>query len=342
MLKQSLAAMLLATAAGSASAQSVDRADNQALNDGPQRTAVRPVSTYSIVARDPKTGELGAAVQSHWFSVGPIVVWAEPGIGAVATQSIVLPQYGPDGLASMRAGMSAREALDTALAADEFSAVRQVGMVDAQGRVAAHTGENAIAEACHIEGEGFSVHANLMLNDTVCQAMFDAYRAAEGDLAERLMIALEAAEAEGGDIRGKQSAALLVVSGDASAPAWGGRIFDLRVEDDPEPLEELRRLLQVARVYRLMQVGDDAMAEGDMDAASDAYAAASALAPDNHEVVFWHAVTMATGGDMERARPLFDQAFEAWPQWRETVPRLVDAGFIPSEEMGRAIVGDSN
>ena len=297
---------------------------------------MRPVNTYSIVARDAETGQMGAAVQSHWFSVGSIVVWAEPGVGAVATQSFVLPDYGPNGLASMRAGMSAREALDAALATDDATAVRQVGMVDAQGNVAAHTGENAIAAACHIEGDGFTVQANMMLNDTVCQAMYDAYLGAEGDLAERLMVALEAAESEGGDIRGKQSAAMLVVSGDASQPAWGGRVVDLRVEDAPDPLAEMRRLLTISRVYALMTEGDDAMAEGDMEHAGRAYAQAGELAPDNHEVTFWHAFGLATAGDMDGARPLFSRAFEAWPQWRDIIPRLVDSELL-SAELGEEI-----
>jgi uncharacterized Ntn-hydrolase superfamily protein len=293
---------------------------------------IRPVNTYSIVARDAATGELGVAVQSHWFSVGSIVIWAEPGIGAVATQSFVLPDYGPNGLALMRGGASAAEAMAQTLATDEHIDVRQVAMVDASGGVAVHTGEHAIAEHCHITGEGYSVQANMMRDGTVCTAMSAAFEGSSGPLSERLMLALEAAQGEGGDIRGKQSAAMLVVSGDAQLPAWSGRVVDLRVEDNPEPLVELRRLLGLARVYGLMQTGDDAMAEGDLPGASAAYAAASALAPDNHEVVFWHAITLATGGDMAAAAPLFSRAYAAWPQWRDIIPRLRVAGVLPDDD----------
>ena len=302
----------------------------------------RPVHTYSIVARDAETGQLGVAVQSHWFSVGSGVLWAEPGIGAVATQSFLDPAYGPLGLELMRAGKSAEQSLSALLAADEHIDVRQVGMVDANGSVANHTGKNAIREACDASGAGYTVQANLMWKPTVCTAMMRAYEQAEGDLAERLMIALEAAQDEGGDIRGKQSAALLVVSGDASLPAWGGRIVDLRVEDDAEPLVELRRLLVVARAYNLMNEGDGHLANGDVEKASAAYSGAAELIPDNHETVFWHAVTLASAGREEEAMPLFAKAFEQWPLWRELVQRLPAAGLLPEDEelMQRIVSAD--
>jgi uncharacterized Ntn-hydrolase superfamily protein len=291
----------------------------------------RPVHTYSIVARDAATGELGVAVQSHWFSVGSGVLWAEPGIGAVATQSFLDPSYGPLGLALMRAGKSAAQSLTALLAADSHTDVRQVGMVDAAGHVATHTGENTISEHCDARGDGYTVQANLMWKPTVCNAMTEAYEAAEGDLASRLLIALEAAQQEGGDIRGKQSAALLVVSGDASEPAWGGRMVDLRVEDHAEPLVELRRLLTVARAYRLMNEGDEHMTNGDVDQASAAYSGAAKLIPDNHETIFWHAVTLASGGREEEAMPLFAEAFERWPLWRDLVQRLPASGLLPDD-----------
>ncbi len=225
---------------------------------------LRPVNTYSIVARDAETGELGAAVQSHWFSVGSNVIWAEPGIGAVATQSFIEPSYGPNGLHLMRTGMSAEQALTALLAADAHEDVRQVGMIDATGSVSNHTGNNAIIEFCNLTGDGFAVQANLMWKPTVCSAMVEAYVNADGDLAERMLVALEAAEGEGGDIRGRQSVALLVVSGDISLPAWGGRIFDLRIEDHAAPLPEMRRLLTMARAYRLMNEGDEHMILGEV------------------------------------------------------------------------------
>jgi uncharacterized Ntn-hydrolase superfamily protein len=301
---------------------------------------LRPVHTYSIVARDAATGQLGVAVQSHWFSVGSIVSWAEPGVGAVATQSFVEVSYGPLGLDLMRAGKTADQALKSLLASDAHADVRQVAMVDAQGNVAVHTGENAIIEACDIEGQGYSVQANLMLESTVCEVMTKAYEETEGDLAEKLMTALEAAQAEGGDIRGKQSVAILVVSGDRGLPKWGGRIFDLRIEDHPEPIREMRRLLNLARAYNYMNEGDEQMTLGDVEAAVEAYGRAEALAPDSHEMVFWHAATLAGIGRMDEALPLFKRAFEMWPDWRTLVPRLPASGLLPDDpELIERIVG---
>jgi uncharacterized Ntn-hydrolase superfamily protein len=292
---------------------------------------LRPVNTYSIVARDPSTGELGAAVQSHWFSVGSGVIWAQPGIGAVATQSFVDPSYGPLGLELMRVGKDASQALTALLAADEHKDVRQVGMVDADGVVANHTGVNAIAEFCNVTGENYAIQANLMWKPTVCTAMVSAFENASGDLAERMMTALEAAQGEGGDIRGKQSAAILVVGGDAAEPAWGGRIFDLRVDDHSEPLVELRRLLVMARAYQLMNKGDEHMTQGEVEEAVAAYSGAEALVPDSHEMIFWHAATLAADGRVDESLPLFSKAFAQWPLWRELVQRLPAAGLLPDD-----------
>jgi len=291
----------------------------------------RPAHTFSIVARDAATGEIGVAVQSHWFSVGASVSWAEPGIGAVATQSFTEVSYGPLGLQLMRAGKSAEEALKSLMASDGRTDLRQVAMVDAKGNVAVHTGENAIIEFCDRTGEGYSVQANLMQNPTVCDAMVRAYETTKGDLAERLMAALEAAQAEGGDIRGKQSAALLVVGGDATVPRWRGRIFDLRIEDHGTPVKEMRRLLTVARSYRLMNAGDDYVTKGEIEKALEAYAAAEALAPDNHEMVFWHAATLAASDRLEDSLPLFSRAFAMWPRWRELIPRMPASGLLPDD-----------
>ena len=302
--------------------------------DSTSKRPLRPAHTYSIVARDAATGELGVAVQSHWFSVGSSVSWAQPGIGAVATQSFTEVSYGPLGLELMRAGKSAPEALTALLAADAHTDVRQVGMVDAKGRVANHTGENAIIAFCDQTGDGYAVQANLMDQPTVCEAMARAYEATEeagGDLAERMMAALEAAQTEGGDIRGRQSAALKVVSGDATLPAWGGRIFDLRIEDHAAPIVEMRRLLSVARAYRLMNAGDDFMTEGDVESAVDAYSRAEEIMPDNHEMVFWHAATLAAVDRVDESLPLFARAFRMWPKWRELVTRLPKAGLLPDD-----------
>ncbi len=294
-------------------------------------SARRPVATYSIVARDPATGQLGVAVQSHWFSVGPIVAWAEAGVGAVATQSFVEPSYGPLGLELMRTGRTAQQALGGLLAADPFPDVRQVAMIDAHGNVAAHTGADAIIAAGHLVGEDFSVQANLMEHATVWPAMADAFRAADGDLAERMMAALEAAQAAGGDIRGRQSAALLVVSRESTGRPWADRVFDLRVEDHPRPLEELSRLLHLARAYREMNAGDEAMTEGDVAAAVGHYDAASGMVPESAEMVYWAGVTLASEGRLEEAVPRFERAFAADPRWAVLTARLPASGLLPDD-----------
>jgi uncharacterized Ntn-hydrolase superfamily protein len=291
----------------------------------------RPVSTYSIVARDPVTGDLGVAVQSHWFSVGSIVTWAEAGVGAVATQSFVEVSYGPLGLELMKAGKSAAEALQALLAADAQAAVRQVAMIDAAGSAAVHTGERCIAAAGHRQGEGYSVQANLMERETVWDAMAEAYEQSHGDFAERLMAALEAAEAEGGDIRGRQSAALLVVAGESSGPPWRERLIDLRVEDHPQPLPELRRLLQVHRAYQRMNRGDEELAGDRVEEAMREYAAAAELAPDNLELRYWQAVTLASSGLVDEALPIFREVFASDPRWRQLLPRLPASGLLPDE-----------
>ena len=298
---------------------------------GDSSRPLRPVHTYSIVARDPDTGQLGAAVQSHWFSVGSVVIWAEPGIGAVATQSFVEPSYGPLGLQLMRAGKDSDQALRALLAADEHEDVRQIGMVDANGNVANHTGANAISEYCNLKGDNFTVQANLMWKPTVCTAMVVAFESADGDLAERMMVALEAAEGEGGDMRGRQSAALLVVSGDNSEPAWGGRLFDLRIEDHADPLVELRRLLNMSRAYQLMNEGDEHITNGEVEKAVAAYSEAEALVPNSHEMIFWHAATLAADGRVDESLPLFRKAFDMWPLWRELVQRLPASGLLPDD-----------
>ena len=302
-----------------------------ALAAEPAPVPKRPVHTYSIVARDPETGELGVAVQSHWFSVGATVPWAEAGVGAVATQSFVDPSYGKLGLELMRAGRGAPQSLAGLLAADSASQVRQVGMIDAQGRVAAHTGEKCIAAAGHIVGENFSVQANMMEKDTVWPAMAKAYREAKGDLAERMLAALEAAEAQGGDIRGKQSAALIVVSGKASGRPWVDRRFDLRVDDHPAPLKELRRLVTLQRAYNFMNEGDLAIERNDTQAALKAYSEAEALAPGNAEMVFWHAVSLVNVGKVDEAVPLLQKTYKADPRWKELLKRLPKSGLLPED-----------
>jgi len=291
----------------------------------------RPVHTYSIVARDAGTGELGVAVQSHWFSVGAVVPWAESGVGAVATQSIVDPAYGPLGLALMRAGKTAPEALAALLAGDAGREVRQVGMVDARGGVATHTGKMDIPAAGGQAGAGYVVQANLMEKPTVWGAMARAFEAARGDLAERMLAALDAGQGEGGDIRGVQSAAILVVRGTSTGRPWADKVFDLRVEDHPEPLKELRRLVGVQRAYYHMSAGDDCVAAKDWACAEREYGTAEGMQPANAEMAFWHGVALASNGKMDAARPLFHRAFAADPRWRELVTRLPSVDQLPKD-----------
>jgi len=293
----------------------------------------RPAHTYSIVAVDSSNGQIGVAVQSHWFSVGSSVAWAEPGVGAVATQSFILPSYGPRGLALMRSGLSAPQALRALMAADPDSQVRQLAMIDARGRVLNHTGSRNIAEAGGRVGRWYAAQANTMRNATVWGAMGAAFESTRGDLAERLLAALEAAQREGGDIRGRQSAALIVVGGDRNAPPWD-RIFDLRVEDSHDPVGELRRLVRVARAYRLATQGDDYTTAGKPDSAMASYAAAEALLPDsavNGELVFWHATTAADQGRVEESLPLFRRAFAQDTSWATLLWRLPRVGLLHAD-----------
>jgi len=296
------------------------------------------VHTYSIVARDSATGEMGVAVQSHYFQVGPIVPWAEAGVGAVATQSLVLVDYGPDGLAKMREGKTAQQALDELVAADAHNEGRQVAMVDAKGNVATYTGKNCIPFAGHKAGSQYSCQANLMANDKIWPAMSAAFEQAQGDLAERLMQALEAAEKAGGDIRGKQSAALLVVKGTSTGKPWQDRLFDLRVEDSPKPLEELRRLMRLRRAYRLEDDGDNFVSEKKLPEALQAYEAAMKLAPEIVELRFWAAVTMYPTERKAEALKMFKEVFAREGQWADLVPRLAQVGLFPNDPKALAEV----
>ena len=294
----------------------------------------RPVATYSIVARDSVTGEIGVAVQSHWFSVGSIVSWAEAGVGAVATQSFVDPRYGPLGLELMRLGRGAPETLAALVGSDADSAVRQLGMIDAAGRVAAFTGSRNIPAAGHVVGRGYAVQANLMEKPTVWPAMARAYETASGDLAERMLQALEAAQREGGDIRGKQSAAIVVVRATGTGRPWADRVIDLRVEDHPEPVRELRRLVTLARVYAKMNEGDEWVTKNDLGKTLEAYAAATSLVPDsatNGETVFWTGITLASAGRVDEAIPYLRRAYAVDRRWAELVRRLPAVGLLPNE-----------
>jgi uncharacterized Ntn-hydrolase superfamily protein len=288
--------------------------------------------TFSIVARDPQNGQLGVAVQSHWFAVGSLCPWAEAGVGAIATQSLVEPGYGALGLKLLRKGRSANECLSELLGKDSNRENRQVAIIDSNGQVASHTGKNCIAEAGHISGTGFSVQANMMKFPTVWPAMAKSFENSTGNLADRLMTTLLAAQSEGGDIRGKQSAAMLVVDDKKTDKPWEHVLFNIRVDDNPEPLIELQRLLNVQRAYHLMNEGDEHLGKKDFEAAMLKYQAAEKFAPQIDEIPFWVAVTLADSGELDKALPMFTRVFKINPDWAETVKRLPKAGFLRDDK----------
>lgn len=319
----------------------------------------RPVNTYSIVARDPQTGEIGVAVQSHWFGVGQIVPWAEAEVGAVATQSFVDPSYGKLGLELLRAGKTAPDALRALLASDSACQVRQVAIIDTEGRVATFTGSRAIEAAGGVAGSAsgsehvacgkgggtmtlgrdFAVQANLMRTPDVWPAMSDAFTTSDGDLVNRLLASLDAGQAAGGDIRGTQSAAVIVVGSESSGRPWADRKFDLRVDDHVDPLAELRRLVTVQRAYNHMNAGDLAVEHGDNEKALAEYAAAASIAAGNDailesrraEMMYWHAVALVNMDRVEEALPLFRSAYRLVPPLRELTTRLSRAGLLPDD-----------
>lgn len=285
--------------------------------------------TFSIVARDKVTGEMAVAVQSHWFSVGSIVSWGKSGVGVVATQSFVNPAYGPNGLKMIEEGKSAAETLEYLVSLDEGKDVRQVAMLDAKGKVAAFTGEKCIVSASHIVGDNYSVQANMMLNDKVVPAMAKAFEEnADLPLAERVVKVLLAAQEAGGDIRGKQSAALIVVNAKPVENPWMDKKIDLRVDDHQEPLQELERLLKVHRAYDHLNKGDVAMEKNDMALALEEYAAAEQMFPDNLEMKYWKAVTLANNKKMQEALPIFKEVFTADQNWKELTKRLPKSGLL--------------
>jgi uncharacterized Ntn-hydrolase superfamily protein len=295
--------------------------------------------TYSIVARDPVTGDLGVAVQSHWFSVGTIVSWGEAGVGVIATQSMVNASFGPRGLALLKEGKSPQEVVDILLSSDEGRALRQLAVLDMQGRVASYTGEHCIAEAGNLTGDGYSVQANMMLNATVWPAMAKAFESSSGPLAERLLTALKAAEQCGGDIRGRQSVALLVVRGKSTGNVWEDRLVDIQIADHPYPLVELERILKMQRAYEHMNQGDLAMEQGSRVLAMQEYGAAEQMFPENLEMKFWHAVSLANAGEVEEALSIFQVVFRKDEQWRELTKRLIKPGLlnVSEQELNRIV-----
>jgi len=289
--------------------------------------------TYSIVCRDEITGEMGVAVQSHWFSVGTAVSWAEAGVGAVATQSFVNKSFGILGLNLLRTGLTAQQVVDTLLKNDEAREVRQLAIIDSKGNVATHTGKNCIDHANHIKGENFSVQANMMLTNGVSKAMADAFQKNKSKpLAERMIIALEAAQKAGGDIRGQQSAALILVPAKTEGKPWDERTIDLRVDDNPAPLKELRRLYTVHIAYQHMNNGDLAVEKNDMVTAMSEYNAAMKLFPQNLEMQYWTAITLANNKQVAKALPILKTVFTKDNNWKELTRRLPKVNLLTVSE----------
>jgi uncharacterized Ntn-hydrolase superfamily protein len=300
---------------------------------GVSRGPLTRQGTYSIVAFDPASSELGVAVQSHWFSVGSVVCWARPGVGAVATQAIAQVAHGPGALQHLAEGLDPAGAIEAVLREDVSADYRQLGAVDAAGRTSSHTGRSCIAHAGARSGEGFSCQANMMAREGVPDAMADAYSSHDGDLAERLLAALDAGESAGGDLRGQQSAALLVVP--AAGEAWRTR-FDLRVDDHVAPLSELRRLLRLARAYELADRAEELLAEQDASAGAELYRQIFELAPDSDELTFWAGIG-AGSQDVDIGAALIERAASRNPSWLELLERL-PSELAPSAASLRAAI----
>ncbi|ANE53100.1 DUF1028 domain-containing protein [Flavisolibacter tropicus] len=289
----------------------------------------RLAHTFSIVARDSATGELGVAVESHWFSVGTAVSWAEAGVGAIATQSFTNKSFGIRGLELLKSGLTAQQALDKLLSDDEGREVRQVAIVDTKGNVATHTGKNCIQYATHIQGSSYSVQSNMMLTPNVSKAMSASIESTKGkSLGERLLLALEAAQKAGGDIRGQQSAALLVVPGKSEGKTWDERTVDLRVDDNPQPIKELRRLYSVHQAYQHMNNGDLAVEKNDMTTAMNEYNAAMKMFPQNLEMQYWTAITLANNKQVEKAIPMLKKIYAKDRNWQELTRRLPKVNLL--------------
>ncbi|NOY09493.1 MAG: DUF1028 domain-containing protein [Spirochaetes bacterium] len=286
------------------------------------------VTTYSIIAVDSKHGEMGGAVQSHYFSVGSVVLWALPGAGVVATQAMVNPDLGPSGLKLLESGFAPEKVLKKILDNDAGRRLRQAAVINSSGESFAYTGKNCIAEAGHLTGKGYSVQANMMMRNTVWHAMERAFSAAEGRLAERLLSALEAAEGEGGDIRGRQSACIRIVSTEKKGEVFKDYPLDLRVEDNPEPLMEMRRLLNIHRAYEHAGSGDAALEKNNIEKALAEYSYAEKLDPKNNELKYWHGLALAGSGRVEDALDILREVYKNNSSWRELTRRVTEAGII--------------
>ncbi|MGD0329589.1 MAG: DUF1028 domain-containing protein [Nitrososphaeria archaeon] len=292
----------------------------------------RPISTYSIIAISKKENLMGVAVQSHCFSVGSVVPWAESGVGVVATQSRTEPSYGPLGLFLMKAGIRAGKTLEALLTTDPKEDVRQVAMLDTIDGIAAHTGTQCIPESGHLIGDDFSVQANLMKSKEVWPAMASAFRRSGGTFMRRLMSALDAAEDVGGDIRGRQSAAMLVVKCRSTGIPWEDKVIDLRVEDHPEPLKELHRLITISEAYEINSIGDDLIAQGKVKKAIKEYRLANRKAPEILELKFWQVVSLLNSGNFETAREILKDVLAADRRWKKILLSLPRPAILSVDE----------
>ena len=294
-----------------------------------------PVHTYSIVARDPDTGEMGVAVQSHYFTVGPVCPWAEAGVGVVATQSLVEVSYGPLGLQLMREGKTSQEALHALLSIDKGKDGRQVAMIDTKGNVASHTGPKSIFAAGHQAGANYSAQGNLMVNEKVWPAMAKAFENTKGELADRMLAAMDAAQEVGGDIRGQQSAVLIIVAGKKTGNFFTDNLVDLRVDDNPEPLKELRRLLNIQKAYRHLSKTDELIEKKDLAGAKKEYDAAIALYPQNLELPFWYALGIYRAGQEKEALEIFRNIFAKNRVWYDLIDRLPASDLLPAADVSK-------
>jgi uncharacterized Ntn-hydrolase superfamily protein len=285
--------------------------------------------TFSILAYDSVSGDMAVAVQSHWFSVGTTVAWGEAGVGVIATQAVTNIEFGPRGLYLLKSGMSPQQVLDTLLKSDPEREIRQVAILDKHGNTAVYTGKNCVSEAGFYKGRFFSTQANMVKDRNVWKEMAKAFETGQGSFEEKIVSALDAGQSVGGDIRGKQSACLLVVKATPTGKSWIDRKVDLRVDDNEAPIKELSRLVKIHNAYSKMNLGYYALAKGNLNEADAYINTAQGLYPENRELSFWYAVELCNIGEIDRALPIFRQTFQTDPNWKNIIlPRITQAGVL--------------
>jgi uncharacterized Ntn-hydrolase superfamily protein len=295
--------------------------------------------TYSIVARDPKSGELGIAVQSRYFAAGRLVPGIEAGVGVIASQASANASFPSEGLRLLRSGFAAQEVLQQLIGSDGGAALRQVAVLDRQGNVAVHTGASCVAAAGHRIGVQCSAQANMMVQPTVWPAMLDAYERGAGDLAERLLQAMQAAEREGGDLRGRQAAALIVVAGEPSSPPRP--LIDLRVDDHADPVAEIKRQLAYSRAHQRAGLALDRVAADDFNGALAELDICCAAYPQEPDFLTRRALVLLALGRTREARATMERACAIDRGWADYVVRLADAGIlrIPRDRVASLVDG---